>query len=99
MLLPANSTLQILNKWKNDWDFGDDRPLYDLFKQYFNFLDTGRKGTQNRAEIYAYNGGLFKPDAILDALEIDSELLYNHTLALSNYDRSEERRVGKENRS
>src|SRR5690554_556641 len=86
MLLPANSTLQILNKWKNDWDFGDERPLYDLFKQYFNFLDTGRKGTQNRAEIYAYNGGLFKPDAILDALEIDSNLLYEYTLKLSNYD-------------
>src|SRR5690554_11544 len=86
MLLPANSTLQILNKWKNDWDFGDERPLYDLFKQYFNFLDTKRKGTQNRAEIYAYNGGLFKPDAILDALEIDSNLLYEYTLKLSNYD-------------
>ena len=86
MLLPANSTLQILDKWKNDWDFGDERPLYDLFKQYFNFLDTGRKGTQNRAEIYAYNGGLFKPDAILDALEIDSDLLYKYSKTLSNYD-------------
>lgn len=39
MLLPSNSTLQILNKWKDDWDFGDERPLYNLFKQYFNFLD------------------------------------------------------------
>lgn len=86
MLLPYNSTLQILDKWKSDWDFGDERPLYDLFKQYFNFLDTGRKGTQSRAEIYAYNGGLFKPDAILDALEIDSDLLYKHTHLLSNYD-------------
>ncbi|MCL8007227.1 BREX-1 system adenine-specific DNA-methyltransferase PglX [Gelidibacter japonicus] len=86
MLLPYNSTLQILNKWKDDWDFGDERPLYDLFKQYFHFLDTGRKGTQSRAEIYAYNGGLFKPDAILDALEIDNDLLYKYTLLLSNYD-------------
>ncbi|WP_341200187.1 Eco57I restriction-modification methylase domain-containing protein [Croceibacter atlanticus] len=86
MLLPSNSTIQILNKWKDDIEFGDDRPLYDLFKQYFRFLDTGRKGTTNRAEIYAYNGGLFKPDAILDALEIDSELLYKHTLQLSKYD-------------
>lgn len=86
MLLPYNSTLQILKKWKDDWDFGDERPLYDLFKQYFHFLDTGRKGTQSRAEIYAYNGGLFKPDAILDALEIDSDLLYKYTSLLSNYD-------------
>lgn len=86
MLLPSNSTLQILNKWKDDNDFGDERPLYDLFKQYFHFLDTGRKGTQSRAEIYAYNGGLFKPDAILDALEIDNDLLYKYTKKLSNYD-------------
>ncbi|RXJ49583.1 Eco57I restriction-modification methylase domain-containing protein [Gelidibacter gilvus] len=86
MLLPYNSTLQILKKWKDDWDFGDERPLYDLFKQYFHFLDSGRKGTQSRAEIYAYNGGLFKPDAILDALEIDNDLLYKYTSLLSNYD-------------
>ena len=85
-LLPSNSTLQILNKWKDDWSFGDERPLYGLFKQYFNFLDIGRKGTENRAEIYAYNGGLFKPDAILDALEIDNELLYKYTVKLSKYD-------------
>src|SRR5690606_1100186 len=68
MLLPSNSTLQMLIKWKDDNDFGDERPLYGLFKQYFHFLDTGRKGTQTRAEIYAYNGGLFKPDVILEAL-------------------------------
>lgn len=85
-LLPSNSTLQILNKWKDDWDFGDERPLYGLFKQYFNFLDIGRKGTEKRAEIYAYNGGLFKPDAILDALEIDNDLLYKYTVKLSKYD-------------
>ena len=85
-LLPSNSTLQILNKWKDDWDFGDERPLYNLFKQYFNFLDLGRKGTEKRAEIYAYNGGLFKPDSILDALEIDNELLHKYALKLSNYD-------------
>jgi type I restriction-modification system DNA methylase subunit len=85
-LLPSNSTLQILNKWKDDWDFGDERPLYGLFKQYFNFLDVGRKGTERRAEIYAYNGGLFKLDAILDSLDIDNELLYKYTLKLANYD-------------
>ena len=85
-LLPPNSTLQILNKWKADVDFGDDRPLYDMFKQYFKFLDTGRQGTTNRAEIYAYNGGLFKEDIVLDQLEIDNDLLYNHTKTLAAYD-------------
>ncbi|PCJ22478.1 MAG: hypothetical protein COA97_13380 [Flavobacteriales bacterium] len=85
-LLPPNSTLQILKKWKADVDFGDERPLYNLFKTYFHFLDTGRKGTDSRAEIFAYNGGLFKPDAILDSLIIDDELLYKHTKQLSDYD-------------
>jgi type I restriction-modification system DNA methylase subunit len=85
-LLPPNSTLQILNKWKADVDFGDDRPLYDMFKQYFKFLDTGRQGTTNRAEIYAYNGGLFKEDIVLDQLEIDNDLLFNHTKTLAAYD-------------
>ena len=85
-LLPPNSTLQILKKWKADVDFGDERPLYNLFKTYFHFLDTGRKGTDSRAEIFAYNGGLFKPDPILDSLIIDDALLYKHTKQLSDYD-------------
>src|SRR5680860_466132 len=85
-LLTPNSTLQILEKWKADMDFGDERPLYTMFKQYFNYLDTGRKGTVSRAEIYAYNGGLFQPDSILDGLEIDDDLLYRHTLNLAKYD-------------
>lgn len=85
-LLPANSTQQILDKWKDDVDFGDDRPLYALFKQYFKFLDQGRAGTSKRAEIYAYNGGLFKEDTLLDGLEIDSDLLYKHTHKLAGYD-------------
>ncbi|MDO6739010.1 Eco57I restriction-modification methylase domain-containing protein [Wenyingzhuangia sp. 2_MG-2023] len=85
-LLPPNSTQQILDKWKADIDFGDVRPLYGLFKQYFTFLDTGRKGTTARAEIYAYNGGLFKQDPVLDSLDIDSELLFNHTKKLAAYD-------------
>ncbi|WP_299257359.1 DNA methyltransferase [uncultured Aquimarina sp.] len=84
-LLPPNSTVQIINKWRADLDFGDDRPLYDLFKQYFNFLDIGRQGTTSREEIYAYNGGLFRPDGILDSLIIDNELLHKYTFQLANY--------------
>ncbi|MBC8755975.1 N-6 DNA methylase [Kordia sp. YSTF-M3] len=85
-LLPANSTIQILNKWKADIDFGDERPLFDLFKQYFRFLDKGRQGTTSRAEIYAYNGGLFKEDTIIDSLEIDNDLLYTYAYKLAKYD-------------
>src|SRR5690554_6197914 len=85
-LLPPNSTQQILDKWKSDMDFGDERPLYDLFKQYFYYLDQGRPASNNRAEIYAYNGGLFKEDKVLDSLEIDNQLLYKYTEELSAYD-------------
>lgn len=85
-LLPSNSTVQILNKWQADVDFGDERPIYDLFKQYFHFLDTGRKGTSSRAEIFAYNGGLFKPDKVLDSLLISNDLLVQHCKTLAEYD-------------
>jgi len=85
-LLPPNSTQQILDKWKADVDFGDERPLYNLFKQYFKFLDQGRQGTTSRAEIYAYNGGLFKEDSLLDTLEIDNDLLHKYTQQLAAYD-------------
>ncbi|APG65082.1 restriction endonuclease subunit M [Tenacibaculum todarodis] len=85
-LLPANSTELILERWKKDYDYGDVRPLYNFFKLYFNFLDKGRQAQGGNAEIYAYNGGLFKEDALLDALEIDNELLYRHTHKLAAYD-------------
>lgn len=85
-LLPPNSTLKILEQWNKLKDLDAYAPLYDRFKLYFGYLDTGRKGTDKGAEIFAYNGGLFKPDPILDSLIISDELLFKHTEALSKYD-------------
>ncbi|MDA3893141.1 MAG: N-6 DNA methylase [Salinivirgaceae bacterium] len=85
-LLPANSTLQILQDWDKLKDLDEDVPLYKRFKLYFRYLDEGRKGIDKKAEIFAYNGGLFKPDAILDSLILDDKLLYKHTKKLSDYD-------------
>jgi len=85
-LLPPNSTLKILEQWNKLKDLDAYTPLYDRFKLYFGYLDTGRKGTDKGAEIFAYNGGLFKPDPILDSLQISDELLFKHTEALSKYD-------------
>ena len=85
-LLPPNSTKLILEDWNKLKELDAIVPLYDRFKLYFNYLDTGRAGTNKKAEIYAYNGGLFKPDSTLDRIEISDELLYTHTLKLSNYD-------------
>ena len=85
-LLPPNSTLEILNQWKQLKALDEDIPLYNRFKKYFNYLDIGRKGTDKNSEIFAYNGGLFKPDETLDSLLISDELLYKHTKDLSHYD-------------
>ena len=83
-LLPPNSTVKILDNWDKLNDLDASVPLYDRFKLYFNYLDTGRKGTAKKAEIFAYNGGLFKPDPIIDSLHISDDLLYEHTRKLSD---------------
>jgi type I restriction-modification system DNA methylase subunit len=85
-LLAPNSINTVLKEWKALADLDVEVPLYDRYKQYFGYLDTGRKGTDKKEEIFAYNGGLFQPDAILDAVMIDNEMLYRHTLKLSTYD-------------
>jgi type I restriction-modification system DNA methylase subunit len=85
-LLAPNSINTVLKEWKALSDLDVEVPLYDRYKQYFGYLDTGRKGTDKKEEIFAYNGGLFQPDTILDAVVIDSEMLYRHTLKLSTYD-------------
>ncbi|MFA6101377.1 MAG: DNA methyltransferase [Victivallaceae bacterium] len=84
LLLPPNSVRLVLNDWRELQDRDVDIPLYDRFKKYFEYLNTGYKG--KRYDVFAYNGGLFKPDAILDAVKIDSELLFRHTAKLSDYD-------------
>jgi len=83
-LLPPNSVRLILNDWKDLIDRDEYKPLYGRFKKYFGYLNTGFKG--KRYDVFAYNGGLFKPDEILDALLIDDDLLYKHTGKLAVYD-------------
>jgi len=83
-LLPPNSVRLILEQWKKLKDLDAYTPLYDRFKKYFGYLNTGFKGKQY--DVFAYNGGLFKPDTILANITIDDELLYTHTLKLSEYD-------------
>jgi type I restriction-modification system DNA methylase subunit len=86
LLVPPNSITQIIEKWKDDEAFGDAKPLYETFKSYFRVLNTGRPKRGEREEIFAYNGGLFQHDEVLDNISIDDELLATHTLRLSEYD-------------
>ena len=83
-LLPPNSVRMILNQWQTLRDLDEYNPLYNRFKKYFGYLNTGFKGKQY--DVFAYNGGLFKPDVVLDNVKIDDDLLYRHTLKLSEYD-------------
>jgi len=83
-LLPPNSVRLVLNDWKELQERDVEVPLYDRFKKYFGYLNTGYKG--KRYDVFAYNGGLFIHDEILDIVTIDDSLLYNHVLKLSEYD-------------
>ncbi|MCF6358039.1 MAG: BREX-1 system adenine-specific DNA-methyltransferase PglX, partial [Draconibacterium sp.] len=85
LLLPPNSISEIVKQWTTLKDELDEYvPLYARFKKYFGYMNTGFKG--KKYDIYAYNGGLFKPDEILDNILIDDEILLEHTVKLSNYD-------------
>ena len=83
-LLPPNSVRLILNDWRDLQERDVEIPLYQRFKKYFEYLNTGYKG--KRYDVFAYNGGLFKPDEVLDNILIKDELLFKHTYKLSEYD-------------
>jgi type I restriction-modification system DNA methylase subunit len=83
-LLPPNSVRLILTQWNQLRELDEYSPLYERFKKYFGYLNTGYQGVQHN--VFAYNGGLFKSDEVLDNIKIDDNLLYKHTLKLSEYD-------------
>ncbi len=84
LLLPPNSVREILKQWEQLKELDNYVALYERFKKYFGYLNVGHVGKQH--EIFAYNGGLFLPDEILDALIIDDTILYDGTKTLSGYD-------------
>lgn len=84
-LLPPNSMVKIIDQWIELQEKYDEYfPLYDRIKKYFGYMNTGHQGKQY--EIFAYNGGLFKPDEILDNIKITDNVLAEHTRRLSEYD-------------
>ena len=86
-LLPANSTIGIINDYKKLKELGYYQPLYSVFKTFFDRIDKGFKHeTDSSKNIFAYNGGLFKPDEILDSVKIGDDVLYIHSQRLANYD-------------
>jgi hypothetical protein len=89
-LLPANSILRIIDHYDKLAELDAYRPLYDTYKLYFGYMNTGRKGKTHSDDIPAYNGGLFAPDEILDSLVIDDDVLRSDSIKLSKYDFSTE---------
>lgn len=98
LLLPTNLIRRINQEWEELQNMRIPVSLYDRYKIYFNDLNEGARVTlpafgnktgeaiKETHDIFAYNGGLFKPDEFLDNLKIDDQLLYNYTLKLSDYD-------------
>lgn len=83
-LLPPNSMVQIIDQWEKLKEMDEYRPFYDRVKKYFGYMNTGFQG--KKYEIFAYNGGLFKPDEVLDNIKISDDLLVEHTRKISEYD-------------
>ena len=83
-LLPANFAKGIISEWEQLKSLKMTVPLYDRIKAYFGYLDQGHK--DEHSEIFAYNGGLFSPDALLDSVIISDDILQTHIKILSEYD-------------
>ena len=87
-LLPPNSMVQILEQWEQLKEMDEYVPLYGRIRKYFGYMDTGWQG--KKYEIFAYNGGLFKPDEVLDSIRISDDILARFTRKLADYDYSTE---------
>ncbi|MCQ2604690.1 MAG: restriction endonuclease subunit M, partial [Spirochaetia bacterium] len=88
-LLPPNSIAGIVQSWqKSKADmFSVGTPLYDYFKRFFTLIDKGYENPIDKSNsIFAYNGGLFKTDEILDNIKVGDDVLFIHTKRLADYD-------------
>jgi len=97
-LLPTNLIFSINLEWQKLRESRVPVSLYDRYKMYFQDLNTGARVTlpafgkhtneivTAQYDIYAYNGGLFQPDEVLDTIAINDDLLYKHSKKLSDYD-------------
>ncbi|MGD9731860.1 MAG: TaqI-like C-terminal specificity domain-containing protein [Desulfamplus sp.] len=85
-LLPPNSINRIIERFNTLKEEDSYKPLYEIYKQYFGYMNIGRKGKRAIDDIPAYNGGLFYPDEVLYDLKIDDHILIEDLQKLSAYD-------------
>ncbi len=87
-LLPPNLIKKTVDDWDRLRELDEYRPLYDQFKKYFQYINEGTE--RKDLSIFAYNGGLFEPDEVLDSVKISDPVLYKYTLELTRYDFDEQ---------
>lgn len=85
-LLPPNSISRVIKRFDILKEEDAYKPIYEIFKQYFGYMNIGRKGRKESDNIPAYNGGLFYEDVLLNNLNIDDEILIDDLKKLSTYD-------------
>lgn len=83
-LLPPNSIMMVINQWEKLKELDEYQPFYNRLKKYFGYMNTGFQG--KNYEVFAYNGGLFKPDEVLDGLNISDDILKNYCKKIADYD-------------
>lgn len=87
-LISPNSIRKEIDNWQQLKKLNAYIPLYERIKQYFTYLNIG--ASYNGEEIFAYNGGLFLPDEVIDTISVTDELLKKHLDILIHYDYSSE---------
>ena len=86
-LLPPNSIAGIISDYQKLKEMGYGQPLYNVFKTYFDRIDKGYKNESDSSkDVFAYNGGLFKTDEVLDNIKVGDHVLYIHSKRLADYD-------------
>ena len=84
-LLPINTIKKIIDRFFSLQKLDAYKPLYEVYKQYFSYMNEGRNFEDENENISAYNGGLFAEDEILDKLIIDDKILWSECLKISKY--------------
>ena len=85
-LLPSNSISRIIQRFETLKNEDAYKPIYDIFKQYFGYMNVGREGKNPSDNIPTYNDGLFYEDDLLNKLIIDDNILKDDLKNLSVYD-------------
>ena len=83
-LLQPQSVRTIVKRWNQAKELDLYHPLMDSYRKYFGYLNDGYQSKD--LIVYAYNGGLFAPDEVLDKVIVSDEVLEINTINISDYD-------------